>query len=81
MTALPPDPDPVNLPNVDGTGVAPGETPPDSAQTSATANPDPPVRPKYTPATIATFIAIALFLALFATTGVLLVLKLIGAIG
>lgn len=82
MTAHPPDPDPANIAGVEpGGGVPPGETPPDSAQTSAVSNPDPPARTRTTPMGITTIIAIALFALLFLTVAVLLILKIAGAFG
>ena len=82
MTDLPPDPDPANTPGVEhGGGVAPGDTPPDSAQTSATPNPDPPARQRLTPTSVVTFVAIGLFVLLFVATAVLLVLKIAGVFG
>jgi hypothetical protein len=80
MTALPPDPDPEATPNVEGS-VPPGETPPDSAQTSATSNPDPPARGRFTPTGVATIIGIALFLALFVATAMFLILRIWGVSG
>ncbi|RSD11609.1 DUF6480 family protein [Amycolatopsis eburnea] len=42
MTATPPDPDPRRTPDLEpGGGVAPGSTPPDSAQTSGLSHPQP----------------------------------------
>ncbi|GAB2978205.1 DUF6480 family protein [Saccharothrix stipae] len=42
MTATPPDPDPAHTPGLEpGGGVAPGETPPDSGQTSGLSHPQP----------------------------------------
>jgi Family of unknown function (DUF6480) len=82
VTALPPDPDPENAPGVElGGGVAPGDTPPDSAQTSATSNPDPPIHRRMTPTSIVTVVAIGLFVLLFAATAVLLALKIMGVFG
>lgn len=82
MTDLPPDPDPANTPGVErGGGVAPGDTPPDSAQTSATPNPDPPARRRLTPTGVVTFVAIVLFVLLFVATAVLLALKIAGVFG
>ena len=78
MTATPPDPDPLNTPGVEHAGgVPPGETPPDSAQTSATSNADPAAGRNLTPRAIAAFVAIALFVALFAATAVVLVLRML----
>jgi hypothetical protein len=79
VTALPPDPDPANTPAVErGGGVAPGETPPASAQTAASPNPDPKVGRRLTVGAIASFVAIALFVALFVATAILLILKMFG---
>jgi hypothetical protein len=61
--------------------VSPGETPPASAQTSASSNADPPAPRKYTPGVIVALIAVALFAALFAVTAVLMLLKATNAIG
>jgi hypothetical protein len=80
MTALPPDPDPAKTPNVEAS-VAPGETPPESAQTSGTANPHPPTGRGLTTGTIATIIAIALFAVLFVATAVFLVGRMFGVFG
>jgi hypothetical protein len=79
MTALPPDPDPADTPSVEAS-VPPGETPPDSAQTSGSANADPPPRRARSGAVL-TIIAIALLLALFVATGVLLVGRMFGLFG
>ena len=78
MSDTPPDPDPARTPSLEpGGGVRPGETPPDSAQTSGLSDPQPPARRKYTPATVAGIVAIAFFVLLFVATGVLLVMDLI----
>jgi hypothetical protein len=78
MTATPPDPDPARTPSLEpGGGVRPGETPPDSASTSGLSEPQPRARRKYTPATVAGIVAIALFVLLFVAVGVLLVLNLL----
>lgn len=74
MTALPPDPDPKDTPGEERAGgVRPGETPPESAQTRATSNPDPVAGRNLTPRALVTFVALGLFLALFLATGVYLV--------
>jgi Family of unknown function (DUF6480) len=78
MTALPPDPDPADTPSVEAS-VPPGETPPDSAQTSGSANADPPPRPRS--GAVLTIIAIALLVALFVATAVLLVGRMFGLFG
>ncbi|RSM56159.1 hypothetical protein DMH03_32120 [Amycolatopsis sp. WAC 01376] len=42
MTALPPNPEPEKTPDLEpGGGVSPGDTPPDSAQTSGLSHPQP----------------------------------------
>jgi hypothetical protein len=82
VTAHPPDPDPANIAGVEpGGGVPPGETPPDSAQTSAVSNPDPPARTRTTPTSVTSIIAIGLFALLFVTIAVLLILKIAGVFG
>lgn len=79
MTALPPDPDPANTPGQEPSGgVPPGETPPDSAQTSATANPDPAAGRNLTPRAVITFVALAIFVALFAATAIYLIVDIVG---
>jgi hypothetical protein len=80
MTALPPDPDPADTPNVEAS-VAPGETPPESAQTSATPNPDPPARGTLTARPVVAIIAIVLLAALFVAAGVLLIGRIFGLFG
>ncbi|MDY6997119.1 MAG: DUF6480 family protein [Actinomycetota bacterium] len=80
MTAVPPDPDPENTPGRDRAGgVSPGDTPPDSAQTSATAEPDPTAGRNLTPRAVLSFVAIGVFAALFAVTAVVLVVNLLAA--
>jgi hypothetical protein len=79
MTALPPDPDPATSAAVaKGGGVEPGDTPPDSAQTSASANQDPPPRRRFTPTMIAGMIAVGVLFAIFLTVAVLYGLQVAG---
>jgi hypothetical protein len=79
MTAKPPDPDPAKTPGLEpGGSVSPGSTPPDSAQTSGLSEPEPRPRRRRTPTEIASLIAIAVFVLLFITTAVLLVLNMLG---
>ena len=79
MTALPPDPDPVESPTVASAhGVEPGETPPDSGSTSATANQDPPPRSRMTPAMVGTVVAVGGLIAIFFTVAVLYLLQVAG---
>jgi len=77
MTAQPPDPDPARTPGLEpGGGVAPGATPPDSAQTSGVSEPEPRPRHRLRPATVIGLIAIAVLVLLFAATAVVLLLNL-----
>lgn len=79
MTAIPPDPEPSKVPGLEpGGGVPPGMTPPDSSQTAGVTEPEPRPRHRYTPATIAGVIAVALFALLFITTAVVLALDVLG---
>ena len=78
MTAVPPDPDPLDTPALDGGGVEPGDTPPDSGQTSASANQDPPPRRTLTPMTVAAMIGVGIVAAIFLTVAVLYFLQVIG---
>jgi hypothetical protein len=78
MTALPPDPDPAEPSIASGGGVEPGDTPPDSAQTSASSNQDPPPRRRFTPITIAALIAVGVLFAIFLTVAVLYGLQVAG---
>ena len=73
MTAVPPDPDPRQTPGLEpGGGVAPGSTPPDSAQTSGLSEPEPRPRHRFTPTAVASLVALAVFLLLFVATAVYL---------
>ena len=77
MTAQPPDPDPARTPGLEpGGGVAPGATPPDSAQTSGLSEPEPRPRRRLRPATVVGLLAIAALVLLFATTAIVLLLNL-----
>ena len=79
MTALPPDPDPAETPEIlDGGGVQPGETPPDSDSMSASANKDAPPQRRFTPITIAAMIAVGLLAVLFLVVAVLYGLQVAG---
>jgi hypothetical protein len=78
MTATPPDPDPALTPGLDpGGGVQPGETPPDSAQTSGVSTPQPKARHTYTPATVTGIVAASVFALLFLVVAVVLVVQLV----
>lgn len=77
MTAQPPDPDPARTPGLEpGGGVAPGATPPDSAQTSGLAEPEPRPRRRLRPATVVGLIALVVLVLIFGTTAVVLLLNL-----
>jgi hypothetical protein len=74
MTAQPPDPDPAQTSGLEpGGGVAPGSTPPDSAQTSGLSAPQPRPTKKFTPVVVVSLIALAIFVLLFAATVLVLV--------
>jgi hypothetical protein len=77
MTAQPPDPDPARTPGLEpGGGVAPGATPPDSAQTSGLGEPEPRPRRRLTPATVVGLIAVAVLVLLFAAVAVGLLVEM-----
>ena len=79
MTAVPPDPDPAESPIVaDAHGVEPGETPPDSGSTSASANQNPPPRSRLTPTAVAAMIAVGVLFAIFLTVAVIYLLQVGG---
>jgi Family of unknown function (DUF6480) len=77
MTAQPPDPDPARTPGLEpGGGVAPGATPPESAQTSGLSEPEPHPRRRFTAGMVVGLIAIAVLVLVFLTTGILLLLNM-----
>jgi hypothetical protein len=77
MTAQPPDPDPARTPGLEpGGGVAPGATPPDSAQTSGLGEPEARPRRRLTPATVVGLIAVAVLVLLFAAVAVGLLVEM-----
>ncbi|MGV0745721.1 DUF6480 family protein [Mycolicibacterium sp. XJ870] len=79
MTAVPPDPDPADTPDLEpGGGVAPGATPPDSGQTSGLGEPEPRPKRKMTPTSATAMVGLALLVALFVAAGVLLVMNISG---
>ncbi|MGE2832738.1 DUF6480 family protein [Mycobacterium sp. SMC-4] len=79
MTAMPPDPDPGQTPGQEHAGgVPPGETPPDSAQTRATANADPTAGRNLNPRNAIGITAIVLFVLVFAVVAVLLIAQIVG---
>jgi hypothetical protein len=77
MTAQPPDPDPARTPGLEpGGGVSPGATPPDSAQTSGVAEPEPRPARRLRPATIVGLIAVAVLVLLFAAVAIGLLINM-----
>ncbi|KUH81617.1 MULTISPECIES: DUF6480 family protein [unclassified Mycobacterium] len=74
MTAIPPDPDPPDTPDLEpGGGVPPGSTPPDSDQTSGVGAVESRPRHRWTPTAVASVIAVALFVLLFLAAAVWLI--------
>ncbi|VEG44770.1 Uncharacterised protein [Mycolicibacterium flavescens] len=66
MTAIPPDPEPSNTPDLEpGGGVPPGSTPPDSDQISGVGAVESRPRHRWTPTAVVSVIALAIFLLLF----------------
>lgn len=77
MTALPPDPDPMDTPSEERAGgVPPGEISPQSAQTSASKNADLTAGRNLNPRTVVGVVALALFVAIFAAVAVGLIIQL-----
>ena len=77
MTALPPDPDPMDTPSEERAGgVPPGEISPQSAQTSATKNPDPTAGKNVNPRAAIGIAAVALFAVVFAVVAIVLIIQL-----
>ncbi|KKE99013.1 DUF6480 family protein [Mycolicibacterium obuense] len=77
MTALQPDPDPMDTPSEERAGgVPPGEISPQSAQTSATKNPDPTAGKNVNPRAAIGIAAIALFAVVFAVVAIVLIIQL-----
>lgn len=57
--------------------MCPGETPPDSAQTSGLSEPQPTARHTFTPTSVVSFVAIAVFVLLFVVTGVAILVTVV----
>lgn len=62
-------------------GVPPGEISPQSAQTSATKNPDPTAGRNLNPRTAVGVASIVVFIVIFAAVAIVLVMQLSGAFG
>lgn len=81
MTAVPPDPDPAQTPDLEpGGGVSAGATPPAEAQTSGLSAPQPSARRAYTPTQVVAFVALIIFVLVFVATAVWLALDMLGAL-
>ncbi|PJE15268.1 MAG: hypothetical protein CK429_11165 [Mycobacterium sp.] len=66
MTAMPPDPNPAQVPGLEpGGGVPPGSTPPDSAQTSGVSAQQPRPKRMLTPLVLTAIVAVIVFTLLF----------------
>jgi hypothetical protein len=79
MTAQPPDPDPADTPGLEpGGGVAPGDTPPDSAHVTQSANTDPTPARRFTPGAIAAFAIVGIIAAVFLVVAILRLLEIAG---
>ncbi|GGN82899.1 DUF6480 family protein [Nocardia rhizosphaerihabitans] len=71
------DPDPDKTPDLEpGGGVAPGSTPPESAQTSGLSAPEPRTSRHFPPTGVAAIVVAVLFVALFLAVAVGLVLAM-----
>ncbi|WP_243858662.1 DUF6480 family protein [Mycobacterium sp. DL440] len=71
--------DPAKTPDLEpGGGVAPGATPPDSAQTSGLGEPAPRPRHRHSPTSVAAIIGLVLLIAVFVAVGVVLIMKMSG---
>ncbi len=80
MTGSPPDPDPAVTPGLEpGGGVAPGETPPDSGQTSGVSMNESGSSRRVAPMVIFGII-MATIVLLFVATGALLLLTMTGVL-
>lgn len=79
MTAIPPDPEPAQTPNLEpGGGVAPGATPPDSDQMSGVGKVEENPRRRITTGSVTTIIAVGVFALVFLTIAVVMVLNMTG---
>ncbi|BBY16073.1 hypothetical protein H7K36_06295 [Mycolicibacterium litorale] len=79
MTAIPPDPEPAQTPDLEpGGGVTPGATPPDSDQMSGVGAVEDPPRHSITAGKITMIVAVALFALAFVATAILMILKMTG---
>jgi hypothetical protein len=73
VSTTPPDPDPATTPDLDaGGGVAPGATPPESAQTSGLSAPEPTTRQHFPVTGVAALIAVAALVVVFVAVAAVL---------
>ncbi|BCI53288.1 hypothetical protein NIIDNTM18_25660 [Mycolicibacterium litorale] len=79
MTAIPPDPEPAQTPDLEpGGGVTPGATPPDSDQMSGVGKVEEAPRHTITPGSVTTVVAVAVFALIFLAIAVVMILKMTG---
>ncbi|WP_193048008.1 DUF6480 family protein [Mycolicibacterium baixiangningiae] len=79
MTAIPPDPEPAQTPDLEpGGGVTPGATPPDSDQMSGIGKVEENPRHRFTAGSVTSIVAIAVFALIFLAIAVGLILNMIG---
>jgi hypothetical protein len=81
MTAIPPDPEPAQTPDLEaGGGVTPGATPPDSDQMSGIGKVEENPRHRITPGSVTTVVAVAVFALIFVAVAVGLILNMTGVL-
>ncbi|BBZ60557.1 DUF6480 family protein [Mycolicibacterium monacense] len=81
MTAIPPDPEPAQTPDLEsGGGVTPGATPPDSDQMSGIGKVEENPRRRITPGSVTTIVAVAVFALIFLAIAVVMVLNMTGVL-
>ncbi len=79
MTAIPPDPEPAQTPDLEpGGGVTPGATPPDSDQMSGVGKVEENPRHRLTTGSVTTIIAVGVFALVFLAIAVVMVLNMAG---
>lgn len=82
MTAMPPQPDPEQVPGLEpGGGVAPGDTPPDAGQTSVGEEPGPVPTKRVTSGSVVSIVLVAIFALAFLAVAVGVVLHMTGVTG
>ncbi|MGE2717964.1 DUF6480 family protein [Mycolicibacterium litorale] len=81
MTAIPPDPEPAQTPDLEqGGGVTPGATPPDSDQMSGIGAVEEAPRHSITAGKVTTIVAVAVFALIFLAIAIVMVLKMTGVL-